>query len=114
MILPRLATRLWVNALVRRCNGLGYYATVIRHGYDEAGAVLLTARNRSGHSQLFGATILSSGERAWLTLTGATPVDEHTLTEVIDRHRRTDPDLWVVELETEDLSAILEDPILSL
>lgn len=112
-MLPRLTTRLWVSALVRRCNSEGVSATVIRHGYDAAGAVLLLARHRSGVCQLFGATQLQDGQRAWLNLTGAEPVEAAQTDTMIERQKRFDPDLWVVEVETDRPQDFLDEPLVS-
>lgn len=118
MIVPRLATRVWVSALVRRCNVQGVAATVIRHGYDEAGAVLLLARHRSGLCQLFGATQQGvgqqdSGQRAWLSLTGREPASEADADAIIEKQRRFDPDLWVVEIETDRPQDFLDEIVLA-
>ena len=112
-MLPRLTTRIWVSALVRRCNAEGVAATVIRHGYDEAGAVLLLARWRSGQCRLFGATLRQNGQRAWLALTGPEPVNAADADAVIEKQRRFDPDLWVIEIETERPQDFLDEVVLS-
>lgn len=117
MMLPRLATRVWVSALVRRCNVQGVAATVIRHGYDEAGAVLLLARHRNGLCQLFGATQQGIGQqeggRAWLPLTGREPASEADAEAIIEKQRRFDPDLWVVEIETDCPQDFLDEIVLA-
>lgn len=113
MMLPRLTTRFWVSALVRRCNAEGVPATVIRHGYDEAGAVLLVARHRSGLAQLYGATLRQNGEKAWLALTGAEPVNASEADALIEKQRRFDPDLWVVEIETDRPQDFLDEAVVA-
>lgn len=113
MMLPRLTTRFWVSALVRRCNAQGVPATVIRHGYDEAGAVLLLARHRDGRCRLFGATQQQDGQRAWIPLTGPEPASEADVNERIEKQRRFDPDLWVVEIETDTPQDFLDENILT-
>lgn len=114
MMLPRLTTRFWVSALVRRCNLEGVPATVIRHGYDEAGAVLLLSRHRDGRCRLFGATLDRKGGKAWLPLSGADPVDPAAADAIIDKQRRFDPDLWVVEVETDTPEKFLDEAMISL
>ena len=113
MMLPRLVTRVWVSALVRRCNVQGVAATVIRHGYDEAGAVLLLARRRDGRCQLFGATQQADGQRAWLPLTGQAPASEADAEAIIEKQRRFDPDVWVVEIETDCPQDFLDEIVLA-
>lgn len=112
MTLPRLATRFWVSAIVRRCSGLGIPATVVRHGYDEAGAVLLLARHRDGLCRLFGATTGRDDARAWLPLSGSVPVPAADADALIERQRRIDPDVWVLELETDAPEALVEERFL--
>ncbi|MGK2285452.1 DUF1491 family protein [Pedomonas sp. V897] len=113
MMLPRLTTRFWVSALVRRCNAEGVPATVIRHGYDEAGAVLLLAHHRDGRCRLFGATLRQNGDKAWLALTGAEPVNPPEADALIEKQRRFDPDLWVVELETDRPENFLDEAVIA-
>lgn len=111
-MLPRLTTRLWVSALVRRCNVQGVSATVIRHGYDEAGSVLLLARRRDGMCKLFGATLQGDGQRAWLPLTGREAAAEADANVLIEKQKRFDPDLWVVEIETDTPQEFIDEIVL--
>jgi len=111
-MLPRLTTRVWVSALVRRCNVQGVAATVIRHGFDEAGSVLLLARQRDGKCRLFGATQQGDGQRAWLPLTGREPATEADADAIIEKQKRFDPDVWVVEIETGTPSEFVDEIVL--
>lgn len=112
MMLPRLATRVWVSALVRRCNVEGVAATVVRHGYDEAGSVLLLALHRDGSCKLYGATQQADGQRAWMLLTGREATTEADANTIIEKQKRFDPDLWVVEIETDTPQRFLDEIVL--
>ncbi|WP_193186290.1 DUF1491 family protein [Nisaea sediminum] len=99
MSAPRLKSKLLVQAGLRQCMAMGIMATVVRSGDDDAGAVYLKI-NRLGP----GFTILAlareiDGSLAWRSRTGDAPVPEQEADAVLERERRIDPDIWVLEIE---------------
>jgi len=108
---PSIKAKLLVDACLRASNARGVPAFVVRHGYDEAGAVLLKL-NRFGD----GCTVLiqmrtPDGELAWMRGTGPYPVPEAEADAYIARQIRTDPDAWVVEFEDREGRHPLDEPI---
>lgn len=95
----RLATGLWLGALLRRLDQEAIPAYVTRHGDDTAGAVLVKAVGRDGTAVLFAREYdLGSGQLAWVRrVVGA----EREADAAITREARFDPDLWVLEVEAE-------------
>jgi len=92
-----LSTDIWVGALIRRAELGGAFAVVARKGDPRAGAVLVKVLNRrSGTIRLYSEAFRGDGERVWME-----PVkgDEANLDAYIERSRRVDPDLWVVEID---------------
>jgi len=107
MILP---TELWVQALVRRAQMAGGYATVVRRGDARAGAVLVKAYDRRNRTaRLFAEALRGEGERVWMEPVGAR--EEAALDAYAERARSRDPDLWVVEVEDDQGRHFLTEPV---
>ena len=108
----RVTSGLWVGAYVRRCFAAGAMAAVVRHGADEAGAILVLVDRLDDTVDLYGPApqsvfvdsrpadrlfqlLLSRSERA--------AVDARLADEL-----KFDPDLWVVEVEDRSGRAFLD------
>ncbi len=98
----RLKSDIWVAALLRRCAGTGHFGAVIHHGADEAGAVYVYINHLNGTYDLLspppGPAYNEEGERRFMK-EFASPVDWQQASEVVARRRKSDPDLWAVEIE---------------
>ena len=92
-----LSTDIWVGALIRRAELSGAFAVVVKKGDPRAGAVLVKVMDRRQRTfRLYSEATRGDGERVWMQpLAG----EETELDAYIDRSRRRDPDLWVVEIE---------------
>lgn len=98
----RVTTDLWVSALVRRIFSGGGFAAVAKRGAAEAGAVFVVVRDRLGGAALFGPAPQTSYDTAkpderYFTrynLKGDAPLDAR-----LEKEKRFDPDIWVVEIE---------------
>lgn len=91
--LPRLASRLRVAALIRRVNSAGGFGTVLARGDDEAGAIAVVTRD-TGEEALRAAVLGAGGRYEFAELARGDAVAPW-----IDKARRRDPDLWVIELD---------------
>ena len=99
----RVTADLWVSALVRRVFGAGGFAAVVKRGAMEAGAVFVMARDRLGGTTLFGPAPQTSYDSArpderLFTIVGAGE-DVDALEARLEREKRFDADIWVVEIE---------------
>ncbi|TXG81836.1 MAG: DUF1491 family protein [Sphingomonadales bacterium] len=113
-MVPRLNSKTWVQAVLRRSMGLGVMATVLHHGDDSAGSVLVLAMDSERRAKIFSATTLPGGARAWLAISGENLVSEADAMTQINRHLDRDPDLWVLEIETQNVQSILPEPMVPL
>lgn len=107
----RVKTDIWVGALARRLFAGGCYAAVERRGAAEAGAIFLRVRHRDGSESLLAPAPQSlfddesSGDRLFerrLSAVGGEEVDA-----LIARELSFDPDLWLVEIETDEPEAFV-------
>ena len=94
---PRLKSEFWVTALLRRAQSQGGFATVIRKGDPDAGIVLIVFRSGQG-LKLYAPERNFGGERVWWP---ADMKDQAMLDTRINRRVDEDPDIWVVEIESD-------------
>ena len=88
-----------VDALIRRVQGEGGFATVIAKGDDMAGTILLLCLERGEPKALLERTVDLDGAYRW---TRCGPQDVESAVErdaYIQRRRGQDPDLWLIELD---------------
>jgi GMP synthase (glutamine-hydrolysing) len=109
---PRLKTRLWISALIRRCDLAAIAIAVAARGDPDAGAVLLKFNDRAAGCSVLAQARAPDGELVWMRATGAAPVAEADADAYIARQRRRDPDLWVVEIESGSVALVLDGRIL--
>lgn len=98
----RITTDLWVSALMRRVFGTGGFAAVIQRGAAEAGAVFIVTRDRMGTVRLYGPAPQMSYDmsRPDERFFCATEIrDERDANDRLERQKRFDPDIWIVEVE---------------
>ena len=101
----RPASALLVSALIRKIQDDGGSAMVLARGDEIAGAIIVALSDR-GES-------LGLVERVWrfeggFGLDSVGPADPIDQTDYIARRLRTDPDLWVIEVDHRDARAIAE------
>ena len=99
---PRLKSRLWVEALLRRCQGEGKFGAVIHSGADEAGAVYVAVNHLNDTYDLLGPPAGSSHDEEGTRIFRkalAQPASWDEVREFIARQRKFDSDIWVVEIE---------------
>jgi GMP synthase (glutamine-hydrolysing) len=96
---PRLKTGIWVKAQLKLCDLASIPLVVLRHGDDDAGAVLIKRALCAGQAIVYAQGRTSDGRRGWLMGTGREPVPETAADDYIARQVRRDPDLWILEIE---------------
>jgi len=99
---PRLTSRLWVDELLRRCQGEAKFGAVLHSGADEAGAVYVAVNHLNGNYDLLGPPAGSSHDEEGTRIFRkaiAQPALWDEVREFIARQRKFDSDIWVVEIE---------------
>jgi hypothetical protein len=106
----RLKSRIYVQALIRRCEIAGASAYVVRKGAEEAGAIFLKLNRLEG-----GITVLSPArrgeERVWMRPLGES-ADETRVSDYFAKQTRIDPDIWIVEIEDRQGRTFVDEPVL--
>jgi hypothetical protein len=93
----RLASGVWVAALLRRVQAAGGFGAVLAKGDAVAGSVIVVARE-FGSERALARALGPDGTPIWeVAATGAEAVAAY-----LDKQRRYDPDLWIVELDIAD------------
>jgi len=103
---PRLAAGIFVSALIRRAEEAGGNGMVLAKGDATAGAVLIQLAERGQPGPLLERRLDPQGIYRW-SPTG--PEADTERGDYIARRRRSDPDLWVIELDVADGLALVED-----
>lgn len=97
----RLKSEIWVKAYIRRCQVEGAPAVVVRRGDSDAGVILIKIARLDGTADLYGPAPAGyqgdDGERRWMPFAEVKP--ESDVEALIERERRLDSDLWVIEVE---------------
>lgn len=102
----RVTTDLWVSAILRRVFAAGGFGAVIQRGASEAGAVFVIVRSRFGQATLYapaGQADYSEArpeERRFSAVLA--DAEDDAIDARLEKERRFDPDLWIVEIEADD------------
>lgn len=110
--MTRLTSELWVKALVRRVFAEGGFAAIERVGSPEAGAIFIRVRNRNGGETLLAPAPqslfepLNSGDRLFERRNTQAP--DGDADALLMREAEFDPDLWIVEIETDNPEVFVE------
>src|SRR5205814_9618984 len=95
---PRRKTGFYVRALMRRAEIGGASVYVVRRGAEEAGALILKLARPDGHCTVLSRATRGEGERVWIRPLGDA-ADNGAALKYFERQMRSDPDLWIVEIE---------------
>ena len=95
---PRLATSVLVSALLRRAEAEGGFGTVLAKGDATAGTVAVVLLERGANPRLFERLLQSDGRYGW-SESPAAQEGEEGVKALLERRRRFDPDLWILELD---------------
>lgn len=101
----RVTTDLWVSAILRRVFAAGGFGAIVKRGASEAGAVFIVVRSRFGQATLHAPSAQSDygearpDDRRFSAV--LTDVDDEAIETRLEKEKRFDPDLWIVEIEAD-------------
>lgn len=98
--MARLTSDFWVSAFLRQAALDGLVAVLRRRGEKEAGAIFVKLDRLDGTAALYGpapqALADETGRRRFQLILQSDPA---SVEERVEKERRFDPDLWLVEIE---------------
>ncbi len=103
---PRLKARLRVQAMLRQGQAAGSFGAVVRHGDDEAGAIVLLLRTPDNRMAVLSDARAPDGTPAFVRSAVGSAGDDALVApdeaaSYVERAVRRDPDLWVVEFDAD-------------
>ena len=101
--MARLASGVTVAALLRQVAAEGGFGTVLHRGDATAGSIAIVTRDR-GETRVLQRVMAASGDYEWREAAAADSVDGW-----IERARRHDPDLWIIELDIPDAARFVAE-----
>jgi hypothetical protein len=104
-----------LKTYLRQRQAAGAFAAIVRHGHDDAGAILIKIARLDGTAALFGPAPMSlapesdaSIDRRFARMHAAAWVVERDVDAIVSRQRSYDDDIWVIEVEDRSGASGLE------
>ncbi len=107
MTAPRLTAAMRVSALIRLAESDGGIGTVLAKGDPTAGPVVIVGLEKGRFGGFFERLLDASGNYAWQPAGGQPAESDEQIQAYLDRRRRNDPDLWLIELNVSELSRFI-------
>lgn len=107
----RLPAKTLVSALIRRVNQSGGFASVLAHGEDMGGMILVQTLERGRFSGFFERMTNLDGTGVLVRCGPPLDSDPPTLSDYLDRRRQQDRDLWIIELDIVDAERFAAETI---
>jgi len=95
----RLTSAMLVGALRRRVNAAGGFATILVKGDEISGVILVQTLEKGRESGLFERVSNFAGGYALMRCGPSLEEGPDALADYVARRRRSDPDLWIIELD---------------
>lgn len=103
---PRLTSAMLVSALIRKVEAEGGAGAVLAKGDATAGALLLLVADRGRTVAIRERGLRPDGSSGWISTGPADLDDDEALATYLERRRKFDSDLWLVELDGMALAAL--------
>lgn len=95
----RLPTHLEVAGLIRLVESRGGSAMVLAKGERDAGTVLIVTMHRGRDAKLFERMPQLDGSRSFVATKSQDTEKPLEFSEYLDRRKRQDPDVWIIEVD---------------
>jgi len=95
----RLPASLEASAIIRRAQASGDFATLMKKGDADRGALLLVIRGRAGHVACLERMLAPDGNYHWRQAGPPESASDAELAEFLEKRKRFDEDSWIIELD---------------
>ena len=99
MSAERLPAGLEAASIVRRAEIAGDFATVLKRGDPDRGAILLVVSSRGRHVALLERVLSADGAYRWDCTGPAETSDSAQVASFLEKRARFDADYWAIELD---------------
>ena len=106
----RLPTELWLKAHIATCSAMGVPVAVVKRGDPHGGIVVLKLNRLEAGCEVLVQGRNEAGALVWQKALEGRLVAEIEADEFIERQRRYDPDIWIVEVEERENRNLFETP----
>lgn len=100
--MAKLASGVFASGVMRQATAQGGFAMLLQRGDDTAGSVLLSMLEKGQSAGVYERLLTRNGVYQWTRIGPQTIENIQEITEYLDRRRKADPDLWLVELDIPD------------
>ena len=106
----RLPAHIEVASLLRAVEAAGGFATVIVKGERDAGTLLVTCCESGRNCRAYERMPRPDGTRGWTLAKAQDAENPMEFNEYLERRKRQDGDLWIVELDIPDAERFIDSP----
>ncbi len=92
----RVTSGFWISAFRQHMDALNIPVYIRAHGDETAGAILLKIDTLDGKSQTYTLGHDIDGRETWVELASGPDAEVEAS---LQRQMKTDPDLWIIEVE---------------
>ena len=104
----RLPTHLQVGGLIRQVQAEGGFASVLARGERDAGTLMVVLTDRGSSPTAYERMPQPDGSRSWSVSRTQDPENPHGFGDYLERRKRQDPDMWIVELDVRNGERFIE------
>ena len=95
----RLQSSILVNALQRRAESGGGFAAILAKGDPTSGAVMVILAERGRKLRILERLLEPDGQYLWRAILDQVAENTEEVEKFLARRRKSDPDLWLIELD---------------
>ncbi len=109
----RLPAKLEATALMRQVHSNGGFATIVKHGDDDSGVLILVVAERGLPQALVERQMGADFSQKWVVAATSEDADSKKFRESLEKRARFDTDCWIIELDVADAERFIAETIAS-
>ena len=109
----RLPASVEAAGLVRRIAESGDFATIIKRGDPDRGAILLVVTSRGRHVACLERTLALDGGYQWMSVGPSESAGSDEIRDFLIKRTRFDADLWAIELDIAEAERFIAETTLT-